>query len=76
MQDGREKGVGLLVGRNCDRGDAKNLPSERLDLCEIEPLAELAPAGSNKWTPDELAYKVFSCSLQDLKVIPVKSFDR
>ena len=67
--------MGLLVGRNRDRGDAKNLPAERFDLCEIEPLVE-HPAGSNKWRPDELAYKVFSCSLKDLTVIPIKSFDR
>lgn len=40
LQDGREKGVGLLVSRNKDRGDAKKLPIELLDLCEIEPLRQ------------------------------------
>ena len=39
-RDGRDKGVGLLVGRNMDRGDAATLPAETLDLCEIEPLRQ------------------------------------
>ena len=34
------QGVGLLVGRNIDRGDAAKLPPEQLDLCEIEPLRQ------------------------------------
>lgn len=41
LMDGREKGVGLLVGRNADRGDAENLPQEVLDLCEIEPMRQV-----------------------------------
>ena len=40
QEAGREKGVGLLVGRNLDRGDAAALPPETLDLCEIEPLRQ------------------------------------
>lgn len=40
LQDGREYGVGLLVGRNKDRGDAKKLPPELLGMCEIEPLRQ------------------------------------
>ena len=40
LQDGRERGVGLLVGRNKDRGDASKLPPELLGLCEIEPLRQ------------------------------------
>ncbi|KAL3137318.1 hypothetical protein ABBQ32_006858 [Trebouxia sp. C0010 RCD-2024] len=40
LQDGRSHGVGLLVGRNKDRGDAKTLPEEALGLCEIEPLRQ------------------------------------
>ena len=40
LQDGRSHGLGLLVGRNKDRGDAKTLPKENLGLCEIEPLRQ------------------------------------
>lgn len=40
LMDGRQKGVGLLVGRNMDRGDAKNLPTDQLDICEVEPLRQ------------------------------------
>lgn len=43
LMDGREKGVGLLVGRNRDRADAKNLPVDQLDLCEVEPLRQEEP---------------------------------
>lgn len=43
LQDGRVAGVGLLVGRNMDRGDARSLPLEQLDLCEIEPLRQEEP---------------------------------
>lgn len=43
LQDGRSHGVGLLVGRNKDRGDAKTLPEEALGLCEIEPLRQEEP---------------------------------
>ena len=31
-------GIGFLVSRNLDRGDAKTLPKDRLLLCELEPL--------------------------------------
>lgn len=47
MNDGRIKGVGLLVGCNKDRGDAGTLPKELLTMCEIEPLRQES-AGSNK----------------------------
>lgn len=47
LQDGRSHGVGLLVGRNKDRGDVKTLPAEALGLCEIEPLRQ-EEAGSSK----------------------------
>ena len=40
LQDGRTHGVALLVGRNCDRGDAAQLPPHMLDLCEVEPLRQ------------------------------------
>lgn len=43
LQDGRSHGVGLLVGRNKDRGDAKTLPEDALGLCEIEPLRQEEP---------------------------------
>ena len=43
LGDGRTAGVGLLVGRNMDRGDAAKLPPEQLDLCEIEPLRQEEP---------------------------------
>eukprot|EP00953_Heterococcus_sp_UTEX-ZZ885_P005356 3354-Heterococcus_DN1.PRE.1 len=32
--DGREYGLGVVVGRNIDRGDAKNIPHHQLELCE------------------------------------------
>lgn len=47
LQDGRSHGVGLLVGRNKDRGDAKTLPEEALGLCEVEPLRQEEP-GSDR----------------------------
>jgi hypothetical protein len=34
-QDGREYGLGVVVGRNIDRGDAKNIPHHQLELCEV-----------------------------------------
>ncbi len=46
LQDGRIAGVGLLVGRNMDRGDAAKLPAEQLDLCEVEPLRQEEPGSS------------------------------
>lgn len=39
----RTRGVGLLVGRNMDRGDAGRLPEDQLDLCEVEPLQQEEP---------------------------------
>ena len=48
LQDGRVAGVGLVVGRNMDRGDAGKLPEDQLDLCEIEPLRQEEP-GSTRW---------------------------
>ena len=47
LQDGRIAGVGLVVGRNMDRGDAAKLPEDQLDLCEIEPLRQ-EEAGSTR----------------------------
>ncbi|KAL0035404.1 hypothetical protein WJX77_005166 [Trebouxia sp. C0004] len=73
LQDGRTHGVGLLVGRNKDRGDAKKLPAEALGLCEVEPLRQEEP-DSDRWIPDELGVSSFA-QLDDLKTIPVTSFD-
>ena len=42
----RHRGVGLLVGRNKDRGDASKLPPDRLDLCEVEPLQQAEPGST------------------------------
>ncbi|PRW59130.1 dnaJ-like protein subfamily B member 5-like [Chlorella sorokiniana] len=74
LQDGRTHGVGLLVGRNCDRGDAAKLPQQVLDLCEIEPLRQEEP-GSTRWVPDELAPAAFP-RLGGLRPIPVDAFDQ
>jgi len=74
MMDGRTHGVGVLVSRNKDRGDVKTLPEELLGRCEIDPLAE-DPYGSNRWAPDELGNVAFA-DLCDLKIVPIKSFDR
>jgi hypothetical protein len=46
LRDGRISGVGLLVGRNMDRGDARSLPPNQLDLCEIEPLRQEEPGSA------------------------------
>ncbi|CAD7699107.1 unnamed protein product [Ostreobium quekettii] len=73
LQDGREKGVGLLVGRNIDRGDADKLPEDVLDMCEIEPLRQ-EEHNSNRWIPDELGCSAF-CRLGDLSVVPVSEYD-
>ena len=90
LQDGREKGVGLLVGRNKDRGDAAKLPDDLLGMCEIEPLRQ-EETDSNKcvclssrshpaddvtcrWIPDEIGCSAF-CELASLKKIPVTSYD-
>jgi len=74
MQDGRSHGLALLVGRNMDRGDAKTLPLDTLDLCEVEPMRQ-QESGSNIWIPDELSPSAY-CRLGELKVVPVTSYDR
>ncbi|PSC75282.1 chaperone -like [Micractinium conductrix] len=74
LQDGRSHGVGLLVGRNCDRGDARRLPEEALDLCEVEPLRQ-EEAGSDRWVPDELSPSAY-VRLGELRALPVDSFDQ
>eukprot|EP00891_Asterochloris_glomerata_P000287 jgi/Astpho2/287/fgenesh1_pg.00010_%23_49_t len=74
LMDGRTHGVGLLVGRNIDRGDAKKLPPSALPMCEVEPL-RLEAEGSDRWIPDELGVASFA-ELSTLKVIPVSGYDR
>ncbi|KAK9817937.1 hypothetical protein WJX72_004542 [[Myrmecia] bisecta] len=73
LQDGRTHGVGLLVGRNIDRGDAAKLSADVLDLCEVEPMRQEDP-DSNRWIPDELGVSSFP-KLYDLKTIPVAEYD-
>lgn len=34
-QDGRDYGLGVVVGRNIDRGDAARIPVHTLELCEV-----------------------------------------
>ena len=41
----RSRGVGLLVARNADRGDARTLSEELTGMCELEPLTTVALAG-------------------------------
>lgn len=53
--DGRTHGIGLVVGRNADRGDAARLPAERRSLCEIEPL----------WQPEDEECSADGCWLAD-----------
>ncbi|KAI3438697.1 hypothetical protein D9Q98_001117 [Chlorella vulgaris] len=74
LQDGRTHGVGLLLGRNCDRGDAKKLPEEVLDICEVEPLRQ-EEADSDRWIPDELSPSAY-VRLGALRPIAVDSFDQ
>ncbi|KFM26854.1 DnaJ-like protein subfamily C member 10 [Auxenochlorella protothecoides] len=69
----RSSGIGLLVGRNMDRGDASRLPPERLGLCEVEAFRQ-TEAGSSCWCPDDLASPAF-CHLDDLRPIPVAAYD-
>eukprot|EP00798_Chlamydomonas_sp_ICE-L_P018719 gene18719-25244_t len=73
LQDGRTHGVGLLVGRNMDRGDASKLPPELLDLCEVEPLRQ-EEAGSSNWICDELDTGAY-VRLGSLRKLQMKSFD-
>lgn len=73
LQDGRSHGVGLLVGRNCDRGDARRLPEGVLDLCEVEPLRQ-QEAASPRWVPDELSPSAY-VRLAGLRPLPVDAFD-
>ncbi|EIE23899.1 DnaJ-domain-containing protein [Coccomyxa subellipsoidea C-169] len=73
LQDGRTAGVGLVVGRNMDRGDAKKLPPDQLDLCEIEPLRQ-EETGSERWFPDDLGIPSFA-RLGELRKLPVLDYD-
>lgn len=75
--DGRVRGVGVLLSNNRDRLDAKNLPADKQDLCQIEPLT-LDPEGVYEgeeglvvWQKDELEPRVFS-AYADLKKVKSK----
>ena len=63
----RVAGVALLVSRNCDRGDAKKLPPDMLDICECEPLRQRERGGA-AWVPDDLAPPCFP-RMGQLKVL-------
>lgn len=52
---GRTHGVGLLVARNGERGDAAKLPADQLSMCEIEPL----------WQPEDEDCSAQGCWLVD-----------
>lgn len=76
--DGRVRGVGVLLSNNRDRLDAKNLPADKIDLCQIEPLT-LDPEGGYGgeggreegvvvWQKDELEPRVF-VAYSDLKKV-------
>jgi hypothetical protein len=56
--DTRARGLGLLVSRNMDRGDARALPPQLLDVCEVEPLAQRESGGA-VWVPDALGTPCF-----------------
>ncbi|CAM6020680.1 unnamed protein product [Sphagnum balticum] len=71
-QDGRNKGVGLVVSRNKDRQDRHKLSPENLELVEIEPLFK--EPESQAWRPDPMEGAAFS-SLHDLRVLHAE-YDR
>jgi len=77
---GRTHGLGIVVGRNAERGDAAQLPPERRSLCEIEPLwrpdgepAELGitetAGAAGAWMADELEGSAFAPE-EELRVLP------
>jgi len=75
--DGRVRGVGVLLSNNRDRLDANNLPADKKDLCQIEPLT-LDPEGVFEgqeglvaWQKDELEPRVFN-AYSDLKKVKSK----
>ncbi|CAM9186077.1 unnamed protein product [Phaeothamnion confervicola] len=70
--DDRERGIGLVVGRNIDRGDARLIPDDMLGLCEVTPL-ELRDCG--RWCEDEIAPSAYP-HLAHLRVVPVARFDK
>jgi hypothetical protein len=75
--DGRVRGVGVLLSNNRDRLDANLLPADKVDLCQIEPLT-LDPEGQYEgqeglvvWQKDELEPRVFA-AYSDLKKVKSK----
>ena len=63
MQDGRDYGLGVVVGRNIDRGDASKIPTDQLELCEVEPLELI----DGRWRPDVIGTGVYP-KLTELEV--------
>lgn len=66
LQDGRDYGLGVVVGRNIDRGDASKVPTESLELCEVEPLEYL----DGRWRPDTIGVGAYP-KLTSLEVVEV-----
>ncbi|KAG6543401.1 hypothetical protein Mapa_015317 [Marchantia paleacea] len=65
-QDGRLKGVGLVVSRNIDRGDRHKLPLECVDLVELEPLYK--EPDSEEWRADPMEGPAFA-SMPGLRIL-------
>ncbi|KAL2635635.1 hypothetical protein R1flu_007114 [Riccia fluitans] len=65
-EDGRLKGVGLVVSRNIDRGDRHKLPLECVDLVEIEPLFK--EPDSEEWRADPMEGPAFA-SMATLRIL-------
>jgi hypothetical protein len=70
----RTHGIGLLVARNRDRGDASSLPPSLLDICEIEPLRQ-EWNGSSMWVSDDLGVSVFIREGELKKIREVDGYD-
>ncbi|KAG5187242.1 DnaJ-domain-containing protein [Tribonema minus] len=64
--DGRDYGVGVVVGRNIDRGDVARIPTPTLELCEVEPL-ELV---DGRWRADAICADAYP-NLSYLQVLEV-----
>ncbi|BBN04787.1 hypothetical protein MPTK1_3g07620 [Marchantia polymorpha subsp. ruderalis] len=65
-QDGRLKGVGLVVSRNIDRGDRHKLPLECVDLVELEPLYK--EVDCEEWRADPMEGPAFA-SMPTLRIL-------
>jgi hypothetical protein len=70
----RTHGIGLLVARNRDRGDASSLLPSLLDICEIEPLRQ-EWNGASMWVSDDLGVSVFIREGELKKIEEVDGYD-